>query len=233
MSISHQLALAIQLNHQATLDDFFWGENTLLQQQLTWSLQGHGERFFYLWGESGVGKSHILQGCCQAMSTPDSPAVYLPLNVLKEWGPDSIEGMEEQRLIAIDNIDDIAGDKTWEEALFHLYNRVRDKGNTLLLIAGKHAPARTPVQLADLRSRLAWGLVMQVNELCDELKITALQKHAHDRGFILSNNVALFLINRCARSMHALYDILDRLDEASLAAQRKITIPFVKAILAL
>jgi len=233
MSINHQLALAIQLNHQATLDDFFWGENTLLQQQLTWSLQGKGEQFVYLHGDKGVGKSHVLQGCCQAISAQQGSAVYLPLSLLKEWGPDSIEGMEEQQLIALDDIDDIAGDKAWEEALFHLYNRVRDKGSTLLLMAGRQAPSATAIQLADLRSRLAWGLVIQLNELSDELKMTALQQHAHDRGFDLSDNVALFLINRCARSMHALYEILDRLDEASLAAQRKITIPFVKGILGL
>lgn len=233
MSINHQLALAIHLNHQATLEDFFWGSNTLLQQQLTLSLQEQGEHFFYLWGDDGVGKSHLLQGCCHAMSGRNLSAAYLPLALLKEWGPDSIEGMEEQSLIAIDDIETIAGDKAWEEALFHLYNRVRDNNHTLLLIAGKHAPTSAGIQLADLRSRLAWGLVIQLNELQDELKIRALQQHAHERGFELSDSVALFLINRCARSMHTLYDVLDRLDEASLAAQRKVTIPFVKSVLGL
>lgn len=233
MSINNQLALAIQLNHQATLEDFFWGDNALLQQQLDWSLQGRGERFFYLWGDVGVGKSHLLQGCCQAMSASGESAAYLPLALLREWGPDSIEGMDEQRLLAIDDLDLIASDKAWEEALFHLYNRVRDNGQTVLLMSGKQAPVHTAIQLPDLRSRLAWGLVMPVHELNDELKITALQQHARDRGFELSDKVALFLINRCARSMHALYDILDKLDAASLSAQRKITIPFVKTALSL
>ncbi|MGQ3891495.1 DnaA regulatory inactivator Hda [Legionella sp. CNM-4043-24] len=233
MSINHQLALAIQLNQQATLNDFCWGENTLLQQQLDWSLQGRGEHFIYIWGERGVGKSHLLQGCCQALGTRHASAVYLPLTVLKEWGPDSLEGMDEQQLIALDDIDTIAGDKAWEEALFHLYNRVRDNGSSILIMAGQNAPAHTGIQLADLRSRLAWGLSIQLHELSDELKVQVLQQHARDRGFELADNVALFLINRCSRSMHALYDILDRLDEASLAAQRRITIPFVKTTLAL
>lgn len=227
----HQLPLAIQLNHQATLADFCWGENTLLQQQLESSLQGNGERLIYLWGESGCGKSHLLQGCCQYLSQGNHSAVYLPLDFLKEWGTASLEGLEDQAFIAIDDIDTIAADKDWEEALFHLYNRVRDNGKTILLIAGKKSPSALTIQLPDLRSRLAWGLVLYINELSDELKIIALQQHALKRGFELPKTVALFLINRCARSMHALYQILDRLDEASLAAQRKITLPFVKSIL--
>lgn len=229
--MNRQLALAIQLNHQATLADFCWGKNDLLQQQLSLSLSYHGERFLYLWGETGVGKSHLLQGCCHTVGHNNEAAIYLPLALLKEWGPDSIEGLEEQTLIAIDDIDIIAGDKAWEEALFHLYNRVRDNGKTILLIAAKQAPASIALQLADLRSRLASGLIIQVNELDDESKIRVLREQAQKRGFELSHSVALFLLNRCARNMHALYQILDQLDTASLAAQRKITVPFVKTVL--
>jgi len=227
---TNQLALAIQPNEQATLDDFCWGNNILLQQQLQLILSHQGERFLYLWGEPGCGKSHLLQACCQAMSNQDS-AVYLPLKQLREWGPASIEGLDEQCLIAIDDIDAIAGNTEWEEALFHFYNRIRDNGNSILLISGKFAPMVQSIQLADLRSRLGWGLVIQINELDDEFKILALQQHATKRGFQLPDTVAMFMINRCARNMHALYMMLDRLDQASLVAQRKITIPFVKSIL--
>lgn len=229
--MNQQLALAIQLNYQSTLADFCWGENTLLQQQLNLSLTQTSERFLYLWGDAGCGKSHLLQGACQAMSMKNESAAYIPLTLLQEWGPESIEGIEEQALIAIDDIDTIATNKAWEEALFHLYNRVRDNGKTILMISAKQAPAVSAIKLPDLRSRLAWGLVFQINELSDDLKIIALQQHALKRGFTLSDSAALFLINRCARNMHALYQILDRLDEASLEAQRKITIPFIKSIL--
>lgn len=228
--MNKQLALAVQLNHQATLEDFCWGNNILLQQQLKLVLQHNGERLIYLWGEAGCGKSHLLQACCQALSS-DCITSYLPLTLLKEWGPASIENMDEQDLIAIDDVNVIAADKAWEEALFHLYNRIRDNGKTILLISGNQAPSSLPISLADLRTRIAWGLVMQINELSDELKVVALQTHAHKRGFDLPANVANFLINRFARNMHALYKLLDQLDEASLAAQRKITVPFVKSIL--
>lgn len=228
--MNKQLALAIQLNYQASLDNFCWGENTLLKQQLEQTIQERGERLIYLWGTPGCGKSHLLQGCCQAYKD-HSASVYLPLDILKEWGPDSIEGMANHALIVIDNIDAIAGISHWEEAIFHLYNQVRDKEKGILLISSQYAPLASPIQLPDLRSRLAWGLVIQLKELNDDLKISTLQLQAQKRGFNLPHGVALFLVNRCARNMHDLQQILDLLDEASLAAQRKITVPFVKSIL--
>lgn len=227
--MNRQLALAIQLNNEATLDDFCWGTNSLLQQQLMASLRGEGERFFYLWGSVGSGKSHLLQACCQAIK--NAPTIYLPLRILKEWGPESIDNLAEQKLIAIDDIDLIATDKAWEEALFHLYNQVRDNGKTMLLISGSQPLSSLNLSLADLHSRLAWGLVSQLCELDDDLKIQTIQQQASKRGFEISTGVGQFLINRCARNMHDLQQILDYLDKASLAAQRKITVPFVKTIL--
>ncbi len=228
--MSRQLALAIQLNDAATLADFCWAGNSLLQQQLLQSLNGQGERLIYIWGTTGSGKSHLLQACCQAAQ---QSAIYLPLQTLKEWGPEVLEGLDEQTWICIDDLDAIAGDAQWEEALFHLYNRVRDNGETTLVISGKLPPASMPVQLPDLRSRLAWGLVIQLNELSDEDKINTLRLHAGKRGFELPASVGQFLLNRCARNMHDLHALLDRLDNASLSAQRKITIPFVKEVLAI
>ena len=228
--MNRQLALAVKLNDEATLDDFCWGDNTLLQQQLQHTLKGNGERFIYIWGASGSGKSHLLQACCQAVTTFQS-TIYLPLEVLKEWGTQVIDGIEQQSLIAIDDIEIIASDPDWEEALFHLYNRVRDNEQTTLIISSNCSPSQSPLCLLDLRSRLSWGLVFQLNELDDEHKINTLKLHAHKRGFELSNSVGQFLLNRCARNMHDLYHLLNRLDDASLMAQRKITIPFVKYIL--
>ncbi|PJD94602.1 MAG: DnaA regulatory inactivator Hda [Legionella sp.] len=228
--MNKQLALAIQLNDEATLDNFNWHNNDLVKQQIDAMLSWRGEKILYLWGAYGSGKSHLLQGCCQALNGSQS-AIYLPLRLLKEWGPQSIEGVEDQALVCIDDIESIAADKQWEEALFHLYNKVKDNEQTLLLISALNPPATSSIQLADLRSRLGWGLVMQLHELNDEEKINTLKALALERGFELPHNVGQFLINRCSRNMHDLCDLLDLLDKASLQAQRKITIPFIKHIL--
>ncbi|AUH71567.1 ATPase regulatory factor involved in DnaA inactivation [Legionella sainthelensi] len=228
--MNKQLALAIKLNDQASLEDFNWGNNRLLQQQLENMLHYRENRLLYLWGVAGSGKSHLLQACCQEVNSTQS-AIYLPLTLLKEWGPQTIEGIEDQTLICIDDIHIIATDSIWEEALFHLYNKVKDTERNILIISGNQSPATIPIKLADLRSRLSWGLVIQLMELDDEDKINTLKHHALKRGFDLPESVGQFLLNRCSRNMHDLHHILNRLDDASLEAQRKITIPFVKNIL--
>lgn len=227
-----QLPLAIQLNDEATLTDFCWQNNTLLQQQVLSTLNGSNERLIYLWGVNGCGKSHLLQACCQIVSEQQT-ASYLPLKILNEWGPQVLEGLDEQKLIAIDDIDTIAQDSLWEEALFHLYNRIRDQEKNILIISGQLPPPQSSLKLPDLRSRLSWGLVMQLHELEDDDKIKTLTARAYKRGFELPPSVSQFLLNRCARNMHDLDKLLNQLDEASLIAQRKITIPFVKRVLGL
>lgn len=230
--MNKQLALAIKLNDEATLDDFNWQNNALLQQQIRTMLNHQEDRLLYLWGAKGSGKSHVLLACCQAVNSTHS-AIYLPLALLKEWGPQSIEGLEDQALVCIDDIQEIAHDPVWEEALFHLYNRIKDQEKNLLIISGNLPPALMPIELADLRSRLGWGLVIQLNELNDDEKVKTLKLHALKRGFDLPESVGHFLLNRCSRNMHDLHELLNRLDDASLAAHRKITIPFVKNILSI
>ena len=228
--MNKQLPLSIQLNTEATLADFCWGNNGVLQQQLMLSFTGMSERLFYIWGNAGSGKSHLLQACCQYLSNSQS-AIYLPLEILNSWGPRIIDGLEEQLLVCIDDVETIANQPEWEEALFHLFNRAKENERTILIITGKLPPSQLHVRLPDLKSRLSWGLVMQINELEDEDKIATLKIQAAKRGFVLPLSVGQFLINRCSRNMHDLLGLLNRLDEASLIAQRKITIPFVKDIL--
>ena len=231
--MNQQLALAIQLKNQADLSDFCWGQNTILKHALELTFSGSGERFFYLWGSVGSGKSHLLQGVCQNYAEQGTSVIYLPLSILKEWGPESLEGLSNQAVIAIDDIDSIAGLPEWENALFDLYNQVHDNEHSVLLTSNNTAPSASAIKLADLRSRLNWGLTLQLKELDDVNKTTVLQAQARKRGFDLPEAVALFLIHRCTRNMHDLQNILDQLDQESLAAQRKITIPFVKSILAI
>ncbi len=81
--VAQQLALAIQLNDEATLQDFCWHGNALLQQQITHALQGQGPHQLYIWGTAGSGKSHLLQACCQATHDNQQSAIYLPLPAIK------------------------------------------------------------------------------------------------------------------------------------------------------
>lgn len=188
------------------------------------------ERFAYLWGSTGVGKSHLLQAACQHVTETGQTVAYLPLAEIKDLDKEMFNGLEQLSLICIDDVQVIAGNNELEESLFHLYNRVREANKTLL-IAGNVAPSALQIKLPDLLSRLGWGPVFHLYELDDEGKIAALQLRAKVRGFELPEEVAQFLIRRSPRDMASLFALLDRLDEVSLSQHRKLTIPFVRDLL--
>lgn len=219
-----QLPLAITWRDQATFTNFYTGDNA----QLVDSLQSINEVLVYLWGEQGCGKTHLLQAVCQ-QSTSSAP-VYLPLKELLQMQPAVLEGMEAMNPICLDDIQVIAGKKGWEEAFFHLFNRVRDLGNKMI-ISATAPPNKLNIQLPDLVSRLGWGTVYQVKALNDEGKKTALQQRAKNRGLQLPDEVIEFVLRRSLRDTNSLFNLLDRLDIASLVEQRKLTIPFVKRYL--
>jgi DnaA family protein len=157
----------------------------------------------------------------------------VPLDKRAYFVPEVLDGMEQLSLVCIDNIEGIAGDPQWEAAVFHLYNRILETGRTRLFITGDRPPRQLNLSLADLASRLDWGQIYRLQPLSDEEKLQALQLRAKLRGFELPEDVCRFLLKRLDREMLTLFMTLDQLDHASITAQRKLTIPFVKEILSL
>jgi DnaA family protein len=227
--MSTQLALPLGLRDDATFDNFFQGVNAHCVTALNAAASGAGYPFIYVWGQIGAGRSHLLQAACHLATQKNRTCVYLPLST-PGLTPQILHDLEHINLVCIDDVEAIAKDNAWEEALFYLYNRIRDAGQTLL-IAGAHPPQRLGLGLPDLVSRLAWGVVFQLHLLSDEEKWAALAMRAKLRGLVLSEEVGQFLLRRCPRDMTQLFAILDTLDKASLQAQRKLTIPFVKSVL--
>ncbi|MFO7603771.1 MAG: DnaA regulatory inactivator Hda [Gammaproteobacteria bacterium] len=219
-----QLPLAVRLLDSATFDNFFAAGNESAVNDLKSAVQP----FVYLWGVAGSGKTHLLQAACHARG---SGSAYLPLGA-EGIVPEMLDGMEQMSLLCLDNLDAIAGDPAWETALFHLYNRLHDLQHQLV-VAASMSPRALPLTLPDLQSRLGWGISYQLAELADADKLIALQMRAQRRGMHLPTEVAEYLLRRYPRDMVSLFALVERLDEGSLAAQRKITIPFVRQLLGL
>ncbi|MBU1330016.1 MAG: DnaA regulatory inactivator Hda [Gammaproteobacteria bacterium] len=227
-----QLSLGVRLRDDATFANFYPGANAAALgyvERLCEAEAGWTESLIYVWGHPGVGRSHLLQAACIRMEQRSEPAVYLPLSS-PGLRPELFDNLEQFELVCLDDLDAVAGKREWEEALFHLFNRLRDSGRRLLLAADK-SPREIAIKLPDLKSRLTLALVFQLQGLSDEDKLRALQLRASRRGLHLSDEVGRFILTRGERSMSSLFDLLEELDQASLRAQRKLTIPFLKETL--
>ena len=219
-----QLGLPVQLRDEATLDNFCFAARLLPLRQL---LQAPGgELSLYVHGPSGSGRSHLLQAACQ--SRPSGASLYLPLAQLSAMSPTSVlEGIETLSLVCLDDLQAVAGDRDWEQALFVLVNRARETG-CLLVVSADTAPAQLGIQLPDLASRLAWSTVFQLRHASDEEKQEILQYRAARRGMQLEDDAARFILARAPRGMSDLMAVLETLDRDSIAMQRSLTIPFIK-----
>ncbi|GAB2523730.1 DnaA regulatory inactivator Hda [Microbulbifer agarilyticus] len=233
--VPQQLPLGVSLRDDATFANFFQSPDDG-NRQVVGMLQAFAsgqspEQAMYLWGESGSGVTHLLQSACQVAEATGRRFQYLPLTDLIHADPEQIvEGLENLDLVCIDDLQEIEGRAHWQTALFHLYNRLRDSGRQLLLGARK-SPRGLNLTLADLQSRLQWGLTFQLHPLSDSDKLGALIQRSKLRGFDLPEDVAQYILHRAPRDTRALFACLEQLDRASLQAQRKVTIPFVKQVL--
>jgi len=225
-----QLPLQLQPKESCTFSSFFSGSNQIAVDILLDIFSGGGEQQVFLWSAEGLGKSHLLQAACKMASSHGLTASYLPLDEMPGVTTDILQGVEQLDLVAIDGLDSVLGDVDWELALFSLINQARESAVSLVFAANKN-PTELEMILPDLRSRLTWGPVFQLQPLTDDEKRSALQIRAAARGLELPDNVASYLLENYPRDLFVLFDNMDRLDQASLVQQRRLTIPFVREVL--
>jgi len=213
-----QLALDIAPPPAPTLDNFVPGRNGELVAALRALAHGASrERFIYLWGDSGSGRSHLLRAVLEAARRNGRPAAWF----------DPASGTPEDALVAADDVQSLAAEA--QIGLFNLYNRIRD-GSGALVASGDAAPAQLKLR-ADLVTRLGAGLVYQLHGLSDEEKAAALQRHAGARGLRFAPEVIAYLLRHSRRDMPSLLALLDALDRYSLETKRAITLPLLRELL--
>lgn len=217
-----QLVLDIAADFAPSLENFLAGRNAELLLALRTVLEGKvGERFIYLWGEAGCGKTHLLRAWSLAAEQAGMTTSFASAQV-----PADIQGGE---LIAVDDVEKL--DENGQIQLFHLYNRLRES-NGALLVSGSIAPAGLAVR-PDLLTRLGWGLVYQVHGLDEAEKKLALQAHARERGFDLPQEALDYLLHHWRRDLSSLMAVLDALDRYTLEQQRPVTVPLLRQLLQL
>lgn len=211
-----QLALSLSLPDAPSLANFVTGRNDEAVAQIHAVVQGDfTHTALYLWGEVGSGKSHVLAGLAHVA---DSMVLT---------GGISEELPEHTRLYLLDDVHLLDADG--QATLFHLYNRIRAEGKTLVLTANV-PPALLPHDfLPDLKTRLAWDLVYQLQLLTDEDKAQVLEQQAAERGLNLAADVVPYMLRHLTRDMTQLHRVLRSLDEYSLQTKRAVTLPLLKS----
>jgi DnaA-homolog protein len=224
-----QLPLALRWPRRQRFEHFHAGANAAALAAVQSLASDAAAPWVYLHGALGSGRSHLLVAACQAASALGRRVQYLPLAALGDRAA-ALRGVSGSELLALDDLGAIAGDREAEHALFDLYNRARAEGNALLFAADT-TPAQLGLQLPDLRSRLGACTQFALKPLDDAERRAVLKAQAASRGIELDDSVLDWLFARYARDLGALLDLLDKLDQASLAAQRRITIPFLRSFL--
>jgi DnaA family protein len=227
---SAQLPLNLRWPAQQRFEHFVPGDNTANLDLLNRTAQGQASSWLFVAGAVSSGKTHLLIAACAAAEAAGRRAQYLALARLPMPGGDIIRGLGGSDLLCIDDLQAIAGRRDAEHALFDLYNRCRAEHATLIF-AGSAGPAQIGLQLPDLVSRLSSCTQAVLKPLSDDDRREVLRQRAAARGLSLEDAVLDYLFARQSRDLGSLTTLLDRLDRESLAAQRRITLPFLRKLL--
>jgi DnaA family protein len=227
-----QQVFNLQLAPTNTFATFF-DENT---QVLCANLQAlvkkeSRETQIFLWGAKNTGKTHLLQAVCHLLANSRMSVMYIPLSKFDSPQVSMLDGLASLDVVCVDDIESVAGNTIWEQALFNFINQMRSQ-NTTIVFSSQQNPAHEIFNLADLNSRLVWGPVYHLPALDQHSLEAALKLHAKVRGIELPDLVIKYLFTHFKRDTSALVELLEVLDKASLQEQRKVTVPFIKQVLA-
>jgi len=224
-----QLPLALRYPPDQRLESYIGAPDGALAQ-LRAIAAGEAQDWVYLLGPAGTGKTHLALALCAAAEQAGRGSAYLPLAAAAGRLRDALEALEGRDVIALDGLDAIAGQRDDEVALFDFHNRARAAGVALLYTASA-APDGLGLALPDLRSRLAQCGRIVLSPLDDEGRSAVLRTRAVRRGLVLDEAAIDWLLARTGRDLAGLVRLLDRLDRESLAAKRRITVPFLRQVL--
>lgn len=229
MNVLEQLPLGVRLRDSSRFESYFAGRNVATVEALRAVRPGEGPTCIWLHGPAGSGKTHLLQAICALQAQQGARAAYVPLAECVGGSAALLSGYGELDCVCLDDGEALGARRDWEHAAFRLYQEL-DERRGHLIVASARPPGAAGIELRDLASRLGGGLTLTLQALEEAERIAALTLRAAARGFELPADAAQFLMRRLPRDMTTLCAFLDELDEASLAAQRRLTVPFVREV---
>ncbi len=238
MATGFQIPLDFRFRDEISMERFYTGKNKNALAHLTHltklsnivDAKVSDDRFIFFWGESGCGKSHLLQACCKQAHESGKSVAYFSCKQSTESQPEMLDGLEQCDVVAIDDVDSVAGHDKWEQALFVYIRKWREAAG-LLLFSASSTPADIPFKLQDLKTRISgWPVTYQLHALSDPEKLLVLQDYAKTRGLELNQEVGRYILNRFPRNLKSMLELLERVDVAAMSQQRRLTVPFLKTL---
>jgi DnaA family protein len=209
------------------VDNFFPAGNEEVFAAFNGWLNGDTDKsVLFLHGVAGSGRSHLLQAACCFVSEKERPSIYVPAGEPDISG-EFISQLDPESTVCIDDLDQVVGDVHWEEAVLEVHERLLSS-NGRLLLAALQPPRALGLTLPDLATRLAAGGVYRIRPLTERELPRAMQLRARRRGLELPDEVVEYLLRRVPRNSEAIFDLLDRVDEAAFAKKRRLTVPFIR-----
>ena len=224
-----QLPLALRYPPDQRLESFIAAPAGALAQLQVLATARNAD-WLYLAGVAGTGKTHLALALCAAAEQAGRRPAYLPLLAARGRLRDALHALEGNDVVALDGLEAIAGDRDDEIALFDFHNRARSAGLNVLY-AAREVPGSLPLALPDLRSRLSQTTCIVLHPLDDAARAELLRDRALRRGLVLEETAIEWMLSRTDRNLASLLALLERLDRESLAAQRRITVPFLRQVL--
>ena len=244
-AVGLQLALPVWLSEEDSFDSFVSEDNDLLlpylKQFIDDSIPHENQStvpFCFIHALARGGKSHLLYASCHYANDRSVSHAYFDMQTIKQFPVSIILNAEAKDIICFDNLHVIRHDINWQIAIFDLLNKVIEQNQanasnsrTKVILTADTAPNQVGFTLPDLVSRLNWGMVFQIAALSDATNSQIIRERFEKRGLVINDELVNFLINRVNRDIGELLKLVDILDQRSLEAQRKLTIPFVKQVL--
>lgn len=229
MLFSPQIPLPLEPPRPDRFEDFVPGPNAAALEAAQ-HLLAESSSCLYLAGPASSGKSHLLNASCHLARERGMAAFYVAVKRLPEEAAAGLEGLQVLDLVCVDDLDRVAGNPTWERALFRCFNDVRAAGGRLL-IASREPLASLRFGLPDLASRLSWGVRLNLQAPGEEDKREIMVRRAKGLHIELPDDVLEYLLRHGRRDMASLLEMVEDLKDAAFAAKRKITLPLARDIL--
>ena len=219
-----QIALDIGLAHGPTLDGFTAGPNEAALAHLKLWAQSPTRSPVptYLWGVAGSGKTHLLRAVHESLREQGASAGWLDPALLEP--PDFDEAWA---MVLLDDVHRYSAVQQHAAFKWFVSAQALQCG---VLAAGEMPPADLALR-EDLRTRLAWGHVFQLQVLSEPERRAVLRREADARGVFLGDEVMDFMLTRFSRDLGSLMQMLDRIDRYALQTKRAITVPLIRSML--